>query len=347
MNFDLLGFVRTNKRVFIWTAFFGLLYLVRGFFGLVFLTFILCFVFNNLIEWLERKSRLPRRLWTVLIYIVFLALVVTAVSYIFPRLIEESRVFINQIPETQEKVHDFMDRLAEQQPNLAPLTERAKEGLSIKTLAGTDKKTLVALALASFSGITHYFSFILLGTLFSFLILFDYPNLRARTTALSQTRLREVYDETADSVVQFARVVGASFQAQMLIACINTMLTSLGLWGLGIHPIALLSAIVLMSGLIPVLGVFISSVPIILVTFNTGGFRLAAAGLVMIIIVHIIEAYILNPNIISAVMKINPVLILIILYIGYSLFGLWGVLLGVPVAVYIYRRAILERPARG
>jgi predicted PurR-regulated permease PerM len=33
-------------------------------------------------------------------------------------------------------------------------------------------------------------------------------------------------------------------------------------------------------------------------------------------------------------MKLNPVLALIILYVGYHAFGLWGMLLGVPVARY-------------
>jgi predicted PurR-regulated permease PerM len=40
-------------------------------------------------------------------------------------------------------------------------------------------------------------------------------------------------------------------------------------------------------------------------------------------------------------LKINPLLTLIILYVGHSLFGLWGVLLGVPVAVYVYRYILM------
>jgi predicted PurR-regulated permease PerM len=60
--------------------------------------------------------------------------------------------------------------------------------------------------------------------------------------------------------------------------------------------------------------------------------------------VHVVEAYILNPRIVSAVFKINPLLTLIILYLGHSLFGMWGVLLGVPTAVYVYRYIILKPP---
>ena len=58
----------------------------------------------------------------------------------------------------------------------------------------------------------------------------------------------------------------------------------------------------------------------------------------MIIGIHLLEAYVLNPRIVSSVMHINPVMTLIILYIAHSLLGMWGMLLGVPIAVYFYRK---------
>jgi predicted PurR-regulated permease PerM len=54
----------------------------------------------------------------------------------------------------------------------------------------------------------------------------------------------------------------------------------------------------------------------------------------MIIVIHAIEAYLLNPVIYSRHLKLNPVFTLIIVYVGYHAFGLWGMLLGVPVARY-------------
>jgi predicted PurR-regulated permease PerM len=345
MNFSISEFFDTNKRIIIWTVFFVLLFLLRSLFGLVFLTFILCYIFNNLVERLTRRTRLPRRLWTVLVYLVFVALVVTVVAFVAPKLGVESTNFVKQLPETIDKMHIYLDKLGERQPDLGPVLARIKEGLSLTTLVGMEQQTAVSILVKSVNQVTHYFSYFLLGTLFSFLILLDYPSLKSRTMQLRRTRLREVYEETSDSVVQFALTVGAAFQAQVLIAVINTFLTSMGLWGLGIHPIVILATIVFFAGLIPVLGVFISSVPILLLGFNQGGFSLLLGATAMIIVVHAVEAYILNPNIFSAVFKINPVLTLIILYLGHRLFGLWGVILGVPVTVYVYRHTILgQRP---
>jgi predicted PurR-regulated permease PerM len=61
----------------------------------------------------------------------------------------------------------------------------------------------------------------------------------------------------------------------------------------------------------------------------------------MIILVHTIETYILNPRIVAAMFKISPLVTLMILYVGHKLFGLWGMVLGVPVSVFIFRHVIL------
>jgi predicted PurR-regulated permease PerM len=112
------------------------------------------------------------------------------------------------------------------------------------------------------------------------------------------------------------------------------MLTLIGLLLLSIPSVMLLTLIVFICGFIPVLGTFISTVPIVLVALNTGGLQLGLAILMVIIFVHAVEAYGLNPLIYGRHFKINPVLVLIILFVGYHLFGIWGMLLGVPVTQY-------------
>jgi predicted PurR-regulated permease PerM len=341
---DLYQFVRTNKKVAIWVTFFGLLFLVRKVFGLLFLTFLLCYIFNNAIVYLERRTRLRRHFWTVFVYLIFASAVIGLLLLALPSLINESRIFLRQLPESLDGIHLYLDRLAQKQPQAAPFLEGVKDATSINNLLGINREALVDFVLGFFNRITHFTTYFLLATLFSFLIVFDFPNLRTKVLALRQTRFQDAYDETADSVAKFALVVGFTFQAQILIAILNTGLTALGLWILKIGTVALLSSIVFFAGLIPVAGTFISSVPILLLAFNQGGIEMAGKTVGMIVIVHVVEAYILNPNIVSAVLKINPLLTLIILYVGHTLFGIWGVLLGVPVAVYVYRYIIM-RPA--
>lgn len=339
---NLSEFVRANKKVAIWFTFFALLFLVRKVFGLVFLTFILAYIFNNAVIKLENYFRLKRYFWTVVVYLLFVSVVTSLMVMAMPRIITEAKDFFNGLPASMNAIRIYLDELAQKQPQMTPFLVSVKEAISLKNLWGLGSEGVVGLVIGFFNRISHFLTYFLLATLFSFLIVFDLPNLKTRVLTLRQTRFRDVYDETADSVAQFALVVGYTFQAQILIAIINTILTALGLWFLGIEPIALLSSIVFFAGLIPVWGTFISSVPILLLAFNDGGMGLAGKTIIMIAFVHAVEAYILNPNILSAVLKINPLLTLIILYVGHTLFGIWGVLLGVPVAVYVYRYIIMK-----
>ncbi len=343
MPFDIAQFLRTNKTLAIWAAFFGLVWLISyfGLFGLVFITYILCFLFNGLIERLSAATRLSRILWAVIVYLVFVALVLTVLSFVLPKFGAESTAFLKKVPDTLESLRGYLDRTAERVPDMAAPIAKVKDYLVLEALVGVKAETLLALLVNSFNQISLYVSTFLLGTLFSFLIMLDFPNLRAKTISLRNSRLRDIYDVTARSVVRFAVVVGMGFRAQMMIAGLNTLLTALGMLILDIQPIVLLSTVVFFCGLIPVLGTFISSVPIVLVAINTAGPSHALWAIVMIIIVHTIETYVLNPRIVAAMFKISPVITLMILYVGHKLFGLWGMVLGVPVSVFIFRHVIL------
>ncbi|MDD5393874.1 MAG: AI-2E family transporter [Thiothrix sp.] len=192
------------------------------------------------------------------------------------------------------------------------------------------------------------FSTFMLALLFSFLIVLDLPRLAASVRELENTRLRFIYVEAADNIYEFGKVLGNAMQAQFYIAGVNTLLTVIGLYllGMGQH-VAFLSVIVFLCSFIPVAGVFISSVPICLIALNMGGVHMMLLGIGMITVIHMMEGYILNPLIYGARLRINPVIVLIILTLGGKLFHIWGLVLGVPVCTYIFGHAIrYEKPLR-
>lgn len=222
-------------------------------------------------------------------------------------------------------------------------------GILLQMLTGKEKpldaRESVKLVLDQLATISRQavglLSTFMLAVLFSFLIVLDMPRLTSSIRDLRETRLRFVYDEVIDDIYEFGKVLGHTIQAQFYIACVNTLLTAIGLLvlGMGQH-IAFLSVIVFLCSFIPVAGVFISSVPICLLALNEGGINLLLFGILMITLVHMIEGYILNPLIYGARLRINPVIVLIILTIGGKLFDLWGLILGVPVSTYLFGYAI-------
>ena len=186
----------------------------------------------------------------------------------------------------------------------------------------------------------------LLSLLFSFLIVLDFPNLARGARHLHDTRMQFIYDEVSDSVFHFGKVLGQALEAQLMIAILNTCLTAIGLSIMGMPSIAFLSTVVFVCSFIPVAGVFISSVPICLTALTTDGFGLLLWAVLFITIIHMIEAYILNPRIYGAHLRMNPVVVLAILVMSHHLFGVWGLILGVPMVNYAVRFVIEGKPDR-
>ncbi len=337
-SFNISEFIRVNRVYFIWAAFAGLLYLFRNMFGLVFITFIMCFIASGITHKLRRRFRINRRLSVVGIYLLFLIAVIMFLVYIPPRLLSEAINFTEQLSQSMSSIKTWFDDTLGNNELIMPLLPQIKEAMAPDTFIVSAWKAVRNMIETGL----HYLGWFFLAIMFSFLIMFDLPKLSKGIRHLRSTRLSESYHEISDSVILFARVVGENFRAQLLISAINTALTAVCLYFMGVKAIALLCTIVFMCGLIPVLGMWISSVPVILMAINSGGMEMGFWALIMIICIHLLEAYILNPRIISSFMHINPVMTLIILYIAHSLIGMWGMLLGVPTAVYIYRK--INRP---
>ncbi|MDR2197890.1 MAG: AI-2E family transporter [Deltaproteobacteria bacterium] len=341
MSFNIQEFAKTNRVVFIWTAFAGLIYILRDMFGLIFITFIMCFIAHGVSRFVSHVTRMRRRFVVIVIYLVFVIAIASLFFFGLPRIFTEAGNFTEQLPQTVKKLNNYISQVSYNYPTLAPAIEKAREAFTLEIILSKGW----SLALSTMSRAWHFLSWFFIAIIFSFLIVMDLPSLIYKVRALRHTKLNIIYNETASSVILFAQVVGENFRAQIYISFINTVLTFIGLTLIGTGTTALLSVVVFACGLIPVLGFIISSVPICLVSLNVGGFHMVGLALLLICFIHTMEAYVLNPRIVSAVMHLNPVMTLIILYLAHSIMGMWGMFLGVPISVYLYRQLVTPREA--
>ncbi len=370
----------TFTRIAVWGLFFGLLALLSSFFTLLFLTFVFAYLQSSIVDWLLRYAPKRRTSLVILVSSLFLSIVIGLGVFIAPKVYQQAAGFAQgfslymqridkeilniaaRYPVLQEALPEVLGhQIPEHEPALEvgsetigpPAPPKAfkdtPSGVILGMLAGTgnaaDGRELARVVLDQLANISRQaitmLTTFLLAFLFSFLIVLDMPHLAASVRDLENTRLRFIYVEVADNIKQFGRVLGQTMQAQFFIACVNTVLTAIGLSILGMsEQMAFLSVIVFVCSFIPVAGVFISSVPICLIALNNGGAHLLLLSILMIIFIHFIEGYVLNPLIYGARLRINPVIVLIILTVGGKLFHIWGLVLGVPVSTYIFGYAI-------
>jgi len=335
VQFSLDRFYRINRRALIWLALFGLIYILRDFFALIFLTFLIVSFTLPLINYLKRNTRIPRKVIIVSLYLFIFVGVCGLIRYIVPKVSNEALTTANELYFLRQKVESARYDLINENPSLKPAMQfinRLNFNWDSYITRFQERADQYIRGIASI--VLQTLSTIFLSLLFAFLIVLDLTRLREEVRKLGRSRLHDFYEQSAEPVVRFAAVIARSFRAQAMIACVNTILTLIGFLILGLPKVALLSIIVFFFSFIPVLGVFISTVPAMLVALNTGGYAMAIKVLIFVVVIHMIEAYVLNPLIYGQHLKLNPVVVLIILYVGHHFFGVWGMLLGVPVAYY-------------
>jgi predicted PurR-regulated permease PerM len=120
-------------------------------------------------------------------------------------------------------------------------------------------------------------------------------------------------------------------RGQLMICVVNGILTYLGLLLLGVPYAILLSTVAAVLSLIPIFGTIVSSIPIVLVALAEG-LDVAVFALVWILLIHMVEANVLNPLIMGTHAEMHPVIIVFALLAGEHAFGVWGALLAVPTA---------------
>ncbi|MBM3961805.1 MAG: AI-2E family transporter [Planctomycetes bacterium] len=373
-------------RTFVWGLLIGVLYLLRPFLLLVFLTFVFAYIQAHGVDGLQQRIK-NRPLRVVIVGLVVLGTLLATGFTLVPQIQEQAKTFLQNKDKYLVEADAEVDKFLRQYPSLydglkkhqsttfdpseftkptpsggdtptgqdptpptkpAPTPEPAPAKLTlVRDFIGTLTESLAKNPLGLVQSGLGYASSFLLSLLFSFLIVLDLKKLQRGVQGLSRTKVGFIYDEVADNIAGFGRVLGRALEAQLAIALVNTILTALGIWLMDLDNILVLSAIVFFCSFIPVAGTFISTTPIALVALQSDGVSALVLVIVLICVIHAIETYVLNPQIYGHHMHMNPVLVLIVLTIGGQLFGVWGLLLGIPVVNYVFRHAIRrpeERP---
>jgi predicted PurR-regulated permease PerM len=126
--------------------------------------------------------------------------------------------------------------------------------------------------------------------------------------------------------------LGGVVRGQLTIMMVNGVLTLAGLLVLRIPFAFALAALATLLYVVPIFGTILSTFPIVLLALGSGGLTRGLLALGWVLVIHALEAYVLNPKIMGDASKIHPVLIVLALVVGERSYGLVGALLAVPVA---------------
>jgi predicted PurR-regulated permease PerM len=190
----------------------------------------------------------------------------------------------------------------------------------------------IGLSRALLGGVVRGIFFVVLLLMLTAFISMDAPRILAWVKSNVPRAWRADFDRLVQTVdVGLAGVV----RGQLTVCLLNGTLTFIGLLVLQIPFPFALAALATVFYLVPIFGTIISTAPVVLLALTSGGVSKAVLALALILAIHALEAYILNPKIIGDASRIHPVLIVLALVIGEHHFGLVGALLAFPAAGFI------------
>ena len=151
---------------------------------------------------------------------------------------------------------------------------------------------------------------------------------------------RKLAGETAgwhvtEALTRAWQTLAGFVRAQAMVSAVDAVFIGIGLVVIGVPMALALSVITFIAGFIPIVGAFTAGALAVLVALVSLGFTEAVAVLILVVAVQQIEGNILSPFLQAKAMNLHPVIVLLSVTVGGTLFGIVGAFLAVPVAAMI------------
>ncbi|MCC3374298.1 AI-2E family transporter [Cohnella sp. REN36] len=310
------------RRVTVLLLFVLFLYSIKDMLNMLLLLFLVTFVMNSLQRFLTKKINklfpIPPNVVTILLYVIIVTAMVVGITNYVPKIITQISEMINNIIRFLNSNEG--DQVA------AQLSE---------VLNKVDYKTYVDQALHYISKLGKWLEIILIVIILSLFFLLQKTQVGLFTRKFKKSKIGWIYDELEYFGQKFVASFGKVIEVQLIIAVFNTALTMLGLWILGFPYLFALSVLVLVLSLIPVAGVVLSFIPIGLIGYQSGGWTLVIWTIVMILLIHAVETYLLNPRLMAHKTKLPMFYTFVILVFSQHFFGIWGLIIGIPIFMFL------------
>lgn len=311
-------------------------FLLQDFIFILFLTFIFSYLFltfwtflkykfdnfiTKIIRW-EKWIKFFKNFFSLNIIIIFLYLsfiwtIFLSLSNLVPELTNELKNLPEYIPILKEPVLMIASKL-EEIKNI-----NTEIWLGIHEIFSKQNIDIFIQIYEKLKTFWIIFIQVLLSLILSYIFIIDREKLWEYLKWIKISNFAFLYNEYKIIFEKIVRTFGLVFKAQSMIALTNTFLTTIWLFviwfihGSNFPFIYTLAIIVFICSFIPVLWTFISSIPILIIGYTTfWTFSIIIEIIVLISLIHAIEAYYLNPKIVSSFIKLPLSLTFLVLIIS-------------------------------
>ena len=296
---------------------------VWQFFGVVGLPVIMAgilyYLLNPIVDYLEKKQ--ISRVWSIIgLFILIVALLIWGGIVIVPKIREQSVSFVNHFPQYIDTIDQKSQEILSD-PLFAQFREQLEAaGDKVVSSLGTIIKnvsTFTVQGIGNFFGAvaTIFVAIITMPFILFYLMKFLPVKMRKPTLKV----LAEVNDQ-----------VSSYIRGQLTVAFAVAIMFMIGFSVIGLDYAVTLGIAAGFLNLIPYLGSFLAMIPAVFLGIVSGP-ALLIKVLIVFAIEQTVEGRFISPLVLGSQLSIHPVTILVVLLTSGKLFGIVGVILGIPV----------------
>ena len=294
-----------------------------------------------LVNWLEKRLKIVKKLGTAMIVILVIGLIVLAGYFAVSRIATEVTDLIRNFPDIYAQLEEGLREIG---ATLSGAFHRLPQGIQdgwTAMIANLDTYMGELVSKISEPTVTAAGNFA--KRLPSYLISFIVAILAAYFFTIHREEVIAWFKKIAPPSVEkrmtlvmdnLKYAVGGYFKAQFKIMGIVFLILFAGFLVLNIHYAVLVAFLISFLDFLPFFGTGTALIPWAIYSFFIGEYKIMA-GLVIIYAVSQVVRQLLQPKLVGDSMGMNPLVTLLLLYVGYRIKGVLGMILAVPLGLVL------------
>lgn len=285
----------------------------------------------------KKTNSLKRTASIILSIITIIAVITIILILIIPQFFEVIKNLISNIPNFLEDTKNFAIDITKRIPEVNNFIQSIQINTdTIKTSLMDISKNVLDITITQASNlISTIFNFII-AVVFAVYILANKEGLKVQAKKFIYARLDK---EKADYVLKVSRLARDSFRSfltgQAKEAIILGSLCALGMFVLGIPYAGPIGALTAITAFVPIVGASISGFIGAVLIVAVDPIK-AIIFLIFIVVLQQVEGNLIYPHVVGKNIGLPSIWVLVAITIGGSLFGIMGMIVGLPVVSIIY-----------
>lgn len=315
------------------------------FLGKLFFPFVigwcLAMIATPLVNWLEKHFKIVKKLGSAIVVIAVLALIVLVIYLVVSKLAAETSGLIQNFPAMYEELAAGFRQIG---ASLEGVFERFPENVqvTVNSIIG-DLGQMMADLVAKISDPTVTAVGNFAKRVPSYLISVIVSVMSAYFFTVQREDVIEWLKKVSPPSVtkrmtlvthNLKYAVGGYFKAQFKIMGVVFMILWISFMLIGVNYAVLVALLIAFLDFFPFFGTGTALLPWALYKFLVGDYRMAIILLVIYGVSQLVRQLI-QPKMLSSTMDLNPLVTLILLYLGYKVYGVLGMILAVPLGLIL------------